>query len=560
MKGTNSIAKDVWPSCVHVMHCWCQQFITPLTHMHRHNELWGKKAPSRQHPLEMSRKLFHSEPSLQDCGVESSTEPELSFLPEEDAPFASYDPLHTSLSQFPPDTAFPIDKQEHIRNFLASLPPPVAVVVDDDQGIGDVPYTSESGSGYSTPNLSPTDDEHFNLKVQKLSRRAQSDSMMGTRGTDKEVENNKEIKLEGEESSNVCMDAPPPLKHFPLEAKVSDPEIRVSTIDQIPFTIKTIGRESVSVPCSVEPSSLSPNPSSNRSICSQPPKMEEVDFEQLVFRLGSAEPEVIAEETTEQSPQIQSVPERVKEIEKLRDSNLEISKMIVPASIISRNSSVHSQLSSCDPELVQLEGAMTTESSLPPLPGTRHESLSPSPPTKRITEHVRHSSFPSNEEAVKYDSEDGGLGPALHGAVRARILNIEEKKEQDSVTCKNTSNSDVSMRSTSPPTRLKSEQLPRPASVAVDDLTAKPHPSPEANDHTHLPRRESTPPAVFSAWSNMISEKESPPLPVQDLKRKFEDSRSEGGALRRSQSLRTVDPPRRISRGPRTSSPEQKRS
>ncbi len=537
----------------------------PHVHTYRHNELWGKKAPSRQHPLEISRKRFHSEPSLQDYGAECSAEPELSFLLEEDTPLASHDPLHASLSPFPPGTSAPIDKQEHIRNFLASLPP--LTVVDDDQGIGDVPYTSESGSGYSTPNLSPTDDERFNLRMQKfLSRRARSDSV-GAHATDKDVENSKETKSEGDETSNMLTETTPPLKHAPLEEKLSDVEIRVPTVDQIPFTIKTIGRDSVSVPCSIEPSSLSPNPSSNHSICSQPPKMEEVDFGQPIFRLGSAEPDIVAEETTEQSPQIQSVPERVKEIEKLNsksESNLnETAKINVPTSMMSRNSSVHSQLSSCDQELVGLESTMT-DSSLPLL-ATRHESLSPSPPTKRLTEHVRHSSFPSNEAAMKCESEDA-IGPVLQGAVRARILNIEEKKAHDSSTTKNTSNSDVSMRSTSPPTRLKSELSPRPASVAVDDLVAKPRPSPEALHQTHLSRRESTPPAVFSAWSNWIPKKELPPPPVQDLKRKFEDSHSEctkakvGGSLRRTQSLRTVDPPRRIPRGPRTSSPEQRRS
>ncbi len=544
-----------------------------LPHPCRHNELWGKKAPSRLHPLQRSRKYFHSEPSLQDCGTESSVEPELSFLPEEEIPWISHDPLHSSLSLFPLDPSIPIDKHEHIRNYLASLPP---VVIDDDQGIGDIPYTSESGSGYSTPNLSPTDNDHFDLRVQKLlsRRERRSDSVGSNTRTsaeaEREAEKDEEIKSEGEVTCNVHTEAPPTQAHALLEAKLSDAEVKQPVVIQIPFTIKTIGRNSVSVPGSVEPSSLSPNPSSNVSLGSQSSQMEQVDFESPIFRLGSAEPEVESELTPEaagtiESPLIQSVPERVKEIEKLNslsDLNpgvkMEATKVNISL-VMSRESSVHSQLSSCDQELVQLE---VTEASPPHLITTRHESLSPSPPTRRPTEHVRHSSLvnlpSSNKQSIKCDSEDL-LGCSLHGAVRARILDIEEKKGQD-VELRKNSISDVSARSSSP-TGLKSEQLPRrPASVAVDDPSGKPCLSHDIQSHTHMPRRrESTPPAVFSAWSTWISQQDLPPPPVQDLKRKFEYEGIKlkvGGALRRSQSLRNVDPPRRIPRGPSTSSPE----
>ena len=545
----------------------------------RHNELWGKKAPSRLHPLQRSRKCFHSEPSLVDCGTESSVEPELSFLPEEDLPLMSHDPLHSSLSLFPLDPSLPVDKHEHIRNFLASLPP---VVIDDDQGIGDIPYTSESGSGYSTPNLSPTDNDHFDIRVQKLlSRKGRSDSVGSNTHTSaeakREAAKDKEIKSEGEVTCNTHTEASPTSEHGVIEERLSDAEIKQPVVNQIPFTIKTIGRDSVSVPGSVEPSSLSPNPSSNISVGSQSPQMEEVDFENpTLFRLGSPEPEMGSETTPEaagtiQSTQIQSVPERVKEIEKLSSLTdlspgvkTEATNVVMPL-IISRDSSVYSQLSACDQELVQLEVA---EPSPPHHITTRHESLSPSPPTRRLTEHVRHSSLvnlpSSNKPSVKCDSEDV-LGSSLRGAVRARILDIEEKKGQD-VELRKSSISDASARSSSP-TGLKSEQLPRrPASVAVDDPSGKPCMSHDIQNHAHqYRRRESTPPAVFSAWSTWISHQDLPPPPVQDLKRKFEDSYSEGskpkigGVLRRSQSLRNVDPPRRISRGPRTSSPEQSR-
>ena len=78
-------------------------------------------------------------------------------------------------------------------------------------------------------------------------------------------------------------------------------------------------------------------------------------------------------------------------------------------------------------------------------------------------------------------------------------------------------------------------------------------------------RRESTPPALFSAWSQLMPADDIPRNPVQDLKQKFEESTESrtvtksmearprtraldtikklGSNLRRSQSLRTVGSP-----------------
>ena len=64
----------------------------------------------------------------------------------------------------------PVDKDKHIHDYLASLP--MAQTIDDDQGIGGIgehTHTSESGSGSSSPILTPTDDERFNV-VHKLAR------------------------------------------------------------------------------------------------------------------------------------------------------------------------------------------------------------------------------------------------------------------------------------------------------------------------------------------------------------------------------------------------------
>ena len=59
----------------------------------------------------------------------------------------------------------PVDKDKHIQDYLASLP--TLQTIDDDQGIGGIgenTCTSESGSGSSSPILTPTDDEQFNLR------------------------------------------------------------------------------------------------------------------------------------------------------------------------------------------------------------------------------------------------------------------------------------------------------------------------------------------------------------------------------------------------------------
>ena len=223
----------------------------------------------------------------------------------------------------------------------------------------------------------------------------------------------------------------------------------------------------------------------------------------------------------------------------------------------------------------------TTPPSPPRPTSTRHESLSPSPPSKRpATEHVRHASLctlpstqpPLPELSSKCESEDM-LGPSLHGAVRARVLDIEEKG-RDPVTVRKQScaseKSDVSIRSSSPTGGKSDLQLTqRPASVS-DEPTAVEHTiSSELPQDTtvisadvtaRLTRRESTPPAVFSAWRDWISREDVPPLPVQDLKQRFEysdDNVKVGGALRRSQSLRTMEKPRQVTGRASTSSPEQ---
>ena len=133
----------------------------------RHNSFWGKMAPSR--PLLNSKIRWRSEPNLPECLLR---EHRLNHSPDLDLPFLNEDddtsqgnkmnviPLQ-SFSQLP-SQLMPVDKDKTMKNFLASLPS--LQTIDDDQGIGENVYTSESGSGSSSPILTPTDDEQFHLR------------------------------------------------------------------------------------------------------------------------------------------------------------------------------------------------------------------------------------------------------------------------------------------------------------------------------------------------------------------------------------------------------------
>lgn len=125
-------------------------------------------APSR--PLINSKFRSMSEPNLPECLLreqqsEQSPDLDLSFInADEHSSRDNVVPLQ-SFSQLPHEL-MPVDKEKNIKNFLASLPS--LQTIEDDQGIGENTYTSESGSGSSSPILTPTDDEQFNIKRHKL--------------------------------------------------------------------------------------------------------------------------------------------------------------------------------------------------------------------------------------------------------------------------------------------------------------------------------------------------------------------------------------------------------
>ncbi len=166
--------------------------------IYRHNELWGKQAPPRPLPLHRSRS--RSEPNLPDLANRSSGEgePELSFL-EEGETLNSPHLLPTSSSHLDRDLAdqttatsssqicppsLPIDKSQTILNFLASLP---NIAVEDDQGLGEnMMCDSESGSGYSSPVSTPTDDNHLHGHCSKLAKEVRKESKSASRKKEKE--------------------------------------------------------------------------------------------------------------------------------------------------------------------------------------------------------------------------------------------------------------------------------------------------------------------------------------------------------------------------------------
>ena len=137
--------------------------------LYRHNSFWGKMAPSRLNSKIRSR----SEPNLPKCLLREqrsnrSPEFELPFLNEDEDTSHNNKTNVIPLKSFSqlPSQLMSVDKDTNIKNFLASLPS--LQTIDDDQGIGENTYTSESGSGSSSPILTPTDDEQFHLRHRLL--------------------------------------------------------------------------------------------------------------------------------------------------------------------------------------------------------------------------------------------------------------------------------------------------------------------------------------------------------------------------------------------------------
>ena len=692
----------------------------------RHNELWGKKAPSRSRPLSYQMRSM-SEPNLQQSLHREGLveEPMLSFLDEEDmlessptSPKNTARPGRTglghwsksalvtsSMSQLPPNHSSPVDKEENIRNFLNSLPPLPSG--EDDQGIGSenvYTCTSESGSGYSSPILTPTDDEKFHMQHSSDARHLKeskshhvhvvSSAKSNQPGSEGVVsgspeESRSQVKAEASiqaQTSQSLAGGIPPKPAPPPDPKTSKskgsppPSLNttqlmaerrqpVALINQLPFThVPSKAIRSASLPkklATLDSNKSSPIPVLQEEAESIEAEKNEVEprTEESTARRSSADDVLITRSEDNlvllerqhrrvksgcddtsgpvKDPQIQSVPERIKQIERMNTDTIDgVGKSIQqptqgspveffivgdshvakekPQSTgsLSRSSSEHSIISTSrssslgegDEELEQIAQSSLQPSSLPHLT-TRHSSLSPkpSPQMKIVTEHVRHSSLsilplnvPTTTDTVPSSNDnqtlsDENIASTLMGAVKARVLDIEEKNkltERKSSASSCERNEDLSLKSF--PSQATGEITSQGSSsmdftdgpltdqqpqILIETETQgivkrRPNYSPlmvrpsseiinedRRKFHLRMGRRDSTPPELFSAWSRWISAENIPSKPVVDLKRKFEDSDSvstssttsiprnmalkKGSNLRRSQSLRNVESPSR---------------
>lgn len=243
---------------------------------------------------------------------------------------------------------------------------------------------------------------------------------------------------------------------------------------------------------------------------------------------------------------------------------------------MSRSSSERS-LSSCshDIELEELAHYSVTSGSPHFTRSTRHGSLSPNPPSlqmKIVTEQTRCTSLmflPHSEQEQQQHREgelnDMNIASTLMGAVKARVQDIEEKNKDNSGSgrSKSTLEKGEVARKISPPSILRplsnmvaggtnagegEAEIEALVSLRQHLTTSQVRPSSEVlvKDDSSLPnvsqprmgRRESTPPALFSAWSQWMPADGIPTKPVQDLKQKFEDSTNESKAFSRSTEAR----------------------
>ena len=269
------------------------------------------------------------------------------------------------------------------------------------------------------------------------------------------------------------------------------------------------------------------------------------------------------------------------------------SESLASMSRTSSQNSLSTSSNSVDEELVEISNSPQFVRS------TRHGSLSPNPPSiqmKIVTEQTRCTSMvqlPQTEQMQQRQQKEGelnddNLASSLLGAVKARVQDIEEKNKDNGGSVRSKSNlekSEGSTRRVSPSSTSVEPSLSEVAtssdSGATDTLAAplmtgrrrspvaQRRPSSEVFverepdfPRARLGRRESTPPALLSAWSRLIPADGIPSKPVQDLKQKFEDSTKSltesaevgplgkameslrmGSNLRRSQSLRVMGSP-----------------
>ncbi len=671
---------------------------------HRHNELWGKKAPSRH--LNWRRKLNRS---FSDPNISQSVElynfhshqndsidedDDLPFMPEDDEfPTSPLQPTLFHYSTLPPSTLH-VDKSENIRNYLASLPN--LLLMDDDQGIGgENVCTSESGSGYSSPILTPPDEEQFH-SLYRLAKEVRKDMRQRLASEDLESNSPTEDERAAENPTvsttagvagvvtttsittnsattivtaqplprNVAQKPRPSEQSRGLESsgrtsKGTSPSPPPVTFSIGPSRSQTESRcdynpcqlvktvRSASLPHNIVPTtalspwkpSLSPNSSAigltglprNGSGLQQ--LVEEASLRGAMPRSDQASPlpaeclspllpeyeEVAQFDSRSESPiaallplserlqqhrrtksdtcdlsgpvktaQINSVPERIKEIEERneqaatpqtqglerepgnpKDTSVAPSIKHSPNPPPIKHSSMSSAQSSSmeslpsDDEVIQEEQCSPFKSSPSPRGATRHSSLSPRPPSTRLLPpHLvlqSSLSLPHNIQPLDIESDDISMSSemrsdediaiSLQGAVKARVQDFEGMSKEEQLGSQKPSTENLSRRSSPSNQRRPSSDMliHRPSSNAE---LKRLRTSPEKSEHvfrkpSRLTHRRPSSDVVMSsrprsvmAGDGMSSLETSSgkfmsveDLPsqlgsVQELKRKFEDTQS----------------------------------
>lgn len=207
---------------------------------HRHNTLWGVQAPSRMPPIQRSisdpniqqsllgecmEPTEHEDPFLGEEGTLDDfctlpTSPRQYLMPSEGMGYTWSSPMLNSL---PFDQSTPIDK---IHRFLASQPH-IHHHPDDDQGIENM-CTSDSGSGYSSPILTPPDEEQIHTHLYRFAKEIHKEAKQ--RLTNDELES-KDICSEdptGGDKQSSPLKAPPKVESRGKDSSLSPPPPCVS--------------------------------------------------------------------------------------------------------------------------------------------------------------------------------------------------------------------------------------------------------------------------------------------------------------------------------------------
>lgn len=310
--------------------------------------------------------------------------------------------------------------------------------------------------------------------------------------------------------------------------------------------------------------------------------------------------------------QISSVPERVKEIEEMNLQVASTKEQVASPDQVD----THVDSASVNDKHSSNVSHASSEESLPPLPchasgeadkptspkhsslqdsQTRHASLSPKPPSSRpLPQHMPAQtsvSLPTSVSPPEYDSgssphalSEEELASSLHGAVKAKIQDIEGKKslkvgqrtQQESLQQRGEA---VVRRTSASTTKRPSSEIifhnPYIGMVAVNNPSG---PSSENQISAPAPKKAETPKArrkgsicndlftgrggkggvpneaLYNAWAAILPNKHLPIdlSSVLELKQRFEvteSPRQTPSNLRRSNSLRDtrlLSPPRRL--------------